>query len=68
MDFDEIGQLNISNFVKKIGESKCYPIREKSQEDLKILLQTNQDVPIFKDANDVLKFNPKLILEYIKDA
>lgn len=67
MDFDEIGQLNLNNFLKKIGEKKCYPIKEKTEEELKSL--TNLDsVPRIKDANDVLKFRPDLIWNYIKDS
>lgn len=34
MDFDDIGQLNLSNFVKKVGESKSYPVKELNSEEI----------------------------------
>ncbi len=67
MDFDEIGQINVDNFAKKIGSSKCFIVRDLST-DLLRELTGFEVLPDIKDANDVLMFDRNLIWEYLKRA
>lgn len=57
--------MNLTSFVKKVGESKSYPVKEKSHEELSELLETD-NYPQIKDANDLLKYKPDLIWAYLK--
>ncbi len=67
MDFDEMGQINLENFSNKIGKSRTYIVQAIQPNDIRLL--TNKDeIPNIKDANDVLKFHPPLIWEYLKKA
>ena len=58
MDNDQIGQINVENFAKKLGEQRTYIVRLDPEEEA-------------KDANDLLRegeVGVKRIRDYIMGA
>lgn len=69
MDFDQMGQMNIDNFVQKIGAHKAQVVKEKTLAELNKLTNQNlAEAKSIKDANDVLQIDPLLIKHYLETS
>jgi twinkle protein len=80
MDFDEVGQLNISTYVEKLGASRTFIVKELTDDEIDKVIEKDASQVIadnssngkktykIKDANDALRISPALIRQYIVNA